>query len=267
MSSTQNRIDVQACPPPSGVVLERDSEGKLRVAGRGAYTGFGTSIPCAAKLSLTGGFSSKGKFKPHDNAAVRHAVMSNEYSICQRLYSQQSSNPSSMQHIISILALSNTSVSTWIISEWADGGTLDGYFSKLCEKKRWISEVGVEEFALKIFTAISNLHNIGIFNGDIKLDNVLLRDSRSLGAGIALTDFGLGRLLVNAPPASPLIPLGLMEELMVAHPATDGEGLKKVDTWKGGWLVLSLLGRNIFWMDYAWDGPASGMAQRRRDFF
>jgi len=91
-----------------------------------------------------------------------------------------------LPHIISVIELDRFDDYIYIVSDFADGGSLDNWIKDNDGKAS--SEAEATKIALEILTGLENLHEKGFVHRDIKPDNILIMNGKH-----CLADFGVSR--------------------------------------------------------------------------
>ncbi|KAG2430768.1 hypothetical protein HYH02_013607 [Chlamydomonas schloesseri] len=158
------------------------------------------------------------------------------------------------------LAIEEDATNYYIISEKCDGGSLQ----QMLDARGSLKEEELSQVAWCVLTFLSDLHKSGIYYGDLKPGNVILKDeypcsgaSSSGGGGggggclnVRVVDFGCSQLVSGSSDAAPLrglagSPLFLAPEILKGS----GYGLP-ADMWALGVSMYMLLcGRLPFWLE------------------
>ena len=90
-----------------------------------------------------------------------------------------------LPHIISVIELDRFEDYVYVVSDFADGGSLEKYLNKNGKAR---TETEAVQIALEILTGLENLHGKGFVHRDLKPDNILIMNGR-----FCLADFGISR--------------------------------------------------------------------------
>jgi serine/threonine protein kinase len=91
-----------------------------------------------------------------------------------------------LPHIISVIELDRFEDYVYVVSDFADGGSLEKWLKTNGGKAS--SEAEAVQIALEILTGLENLHGKGFVHRDLKPDNILIMNGR-----YCLADFGISR--------------------------------------------------------------------------
>lgn len=105
--------------------------------------------------------------------------MSTEISIVRRL---------SHSNIVSAYEVFESPCCFWLIMEWADSGDLHTFVNM--NRARYSGKLAAEHF-YQILLGINYLHSICVVHRDLKLENILLKNSKNGGLLVKISDFGL----------------------------------------------------------------------------
>ncbi|CCI48594.1 unnamed protein product [Albugo candida] len=150
--------------------------------------------------------------------------LKNELDILKRLH-----HP----HIVRVIGSCEDSVQLYMIMQLCRGKSL---FEHLYQEKRIFTEDEVKRMIRCLLRAIAFLHSNLIIHRDLKLENLLLEQSESIGT-LKLCDFGLstrfkkGEKLVRS--------LGTID--YIAPEVLEGEYTEKCDLWSVGVICYELL--------------------------
>ena len=115
-------------------------------------------------------------------------------------------------NILATYDVYETQTAVFIVMEYAAGGDL----LSVIEKRGVITEVDAARIIRQIGGAIAYLHSASIVHRDVKLENLLVTDSRLLL--VKLCDFGLSKILPKSASAAP----GELEAQMRSAVGTSG---------------------------------------------
>lgn len=88
-------------------------------------------------------------------------------------------------NIISVFELDRFEDYVYVVSDFADGGSLENW---LKENRQAASEAEAVEITLQILKGLENLHEKGFVHRDLKPDNILIMNGK-----LCLADFGISR--------------------------------------------------------------------------
>lgn len=88
-------------------------------------------------------------------------------------------------NIISVIELDRFEDYVYVVSDFADGGSLENW---LKENRQAASEAEAVEITLQILKGLENLHEKGFVHRDLKPDNILIMNGK-----LCLADFGISR--------------------------------------------------------------------------
>jgi len=137
------------------------------------------------------------------------------------------------QNVVRVLAVGKWTGSTYIVSEFVSGGTLDRIIQQgLTEPRR------AAELCLGIARGLAHAHQAGVIHRDLKPSNVMLDD----GSRPRLTDFGLARHAGEETIAVPGFLLGTPAYMSPeqAHGRADAVG-PETDIYSLGVILFRLL--------------------------
>ena len=92
-----------------------------------------------------------------------------------------------LPHIISVIELDQFEDYVYVISDFADGGSLEGWLKDTPSGKA-SSQAEAVKITLEILTGLENLHEKGFVHRDLKPDNILIMNGK-----FCLADFGISR--------------------------------------------------------------------------
>lgn len=91
-----------------------------------------------------------------------------------------------LPHIISVIELDRFEDYVYVVSDFADGGSLENWLKNNGGKAQ--TETEAVQIALEILTGLENLHGKNFVHRDLKPDNILIMNGRH-----CLADFGISR--------------------------------------------------------------------------
>lgn len=143
-------------------------------------------------------------------------------------------------HVVGLRAVFDTPDTLFIVMELVQGGEL---YEMIVERKTF-SEKDTSLIMGQVFSALEYLHGIGIVHRDLKLENMLLNDKKTLNVKVA--DFGLSKLY-----SGQALQTACGTPFYVAPDILLGTGYgPEVDMWACGVLLYILLsGRLPFHAD------------------
>jgi len=143
-------------------------------------------------------------------------------------------------HVVGLRAVFDTPTTLFIVMELVQGGEL---YELIVERKTF-SEQDTSHIMGQVFSALEYLHGIGIVHRDLKLENMLLNDKKTLSVKVA--DFGLSKLY-----SGQALQTACGTPFYVAPDILLGTGYgPEVDMWACGVLLYILLsGRLPFHAD------------------
>ena len=143
-------------------------------------------------------------------------------------------------HVVGLKAVFDTPNTLFIVMELVQGGEL---YEMIVERKTF-SEKDTSHIMKQVFSALEYLHGIGIVHRDLKLENMLLNDKKTLDVKVA--DFGLSKLY-----SGQALQTACGTPFYVAPDILLGTGYgPEVDMWACGVLLYILLsGRLPFHAD------------------
>ncbi|KAJ8662607.1 hypothetical protein O0I10_001569 [Lichtheimia ornata] len=149
----------------------------------------------------------------------------------------------SVEHpnIVSMVYLSETTESVYIVMELASGGEL---FQQLLQKGSY-TEKDASNLVRQMLQGLAYLHDQDIVHRDIKPENLLF-DTKEEGATLKITDFGLSKILKNHNDIL-MTACGTPGYVAPEILLQSGHG-KPVDLWSVGVIMYTLLsGYTPFW--------------------
>ena len=141
-------------------------------------------------------------------------------------------------NIIKIFEFYITSDAYYLILEYCEGGDLN-YFSKLHK----LTEKQIAYIMYQILSAINYCHKMKILHRDLKLDNILLKNSENNFCDIKICDFGTAQIFKKNEIQTEIIgTLGYMAPEVINEKYNE-----KCDLWSCGIMMYNLLtGNNPF---------------------
>ena len=100
-----------------------------------------------------------------------------------------------LPHIISVIELDKFDDYVYVVSDFADGGSLEKYLESVGEQP--LPETEAVKITLHILTGLENLHEKGIIHRDLKPDNILIMNGKC-----CLADFGVSREMKSQSKAT-----------------------------------------------------------------
>ncbi|CAD8058315.1 unnamed protein product [Paramecium primaurelia] len=94
--------------------------------------------------------------------------------------------PIDHQNVIKLLEIHEDNKQIYLIYEYAKGELFQEFQKKKTEKSQF-SEQQISNFMKQIFEGLKHIHSLNIMHRDIKLENILVKDSQT----IVIADFGL----------------------------------------------------------------------------
>ncbi|KAG2232524.1 hypothetical protein INT48_005414 [Thamnidium elegans] len=151
-------------------------------------------------------------------------------------------------NIVHLEATIETEQLMCIVLEYVEGGELFEFVQKMHQQLRMsqnskIDETVVKSIFLQLVQAVKWLHGHNIVHRDLKLENILIHNSKDTNQVVLkITDFGLARVV---DPESPLLTTRCGSEEYAApeiiQQSKDGYDGRKTDTWSLGIILYALL--------------------------
>jgi len=137
-----------------------------------------------------------------------------------------------LPHIISVIELDRFEDYVYVVSDYADGGSLEKYLKTNGGKAR--TEAEAVQIALEILTGLENLHGKGFVHRDLKPDNILIMNGR-----FCLADFGISREIKTHSKATGTA--GTMEYMPPEAFEKSPSVTTQTDIWAVGAILQRLL--------------------------
>lgn len=161
-------------------------------------------------------------FRPRDDS-FDFSKISKEVSVWKQLRG--------LPHIISVIELDQFDDYIYVVSDFADGGSLE----------RWLNQNGkassldeAVKITLEILTGLEKLHEKGFVHRDIKPDNILITNGSH-----CLADFGISREVKSHSKATSTA--GTLEYMPPEAFAKNASITKQTDIWAVGVILQKLL--------------------------
>ncbi len=135
-----------------------------------------------------------------------------------------------LPHIISVIELDRIDDYVYVVSDFAEGGSLENWLKDNGGKAS--SEAESIKITLEILTGLENLHDKGFVHRDIKPDNILIMNGK-----FCLADFGVSREMKTHSKATGTA--GTMEYM--PPEAFDNKVSIHTDIWAVGIILQKLL--------------------------
>jgi formylglycine-generating enzyme required for sulfatase activity/serine/threonine protein kinase len=139
-----------------------------------------------------------------------------------------------LPHIISVIELDKFEDYIYVVSDFADGGSLENWLKSNGGKAE--SEEHAVKIAIEILTGLENLHEKGVIHRDLKPDNILIMNGKH-----CLADFGVSREVKSQSKATGTA--GTMEYM--PPEAFENKFSVQTDIWAIGVILQRLLSGNI----------------------
>jgi formylglycine-generating enzyme required for sulfatase activity len=137
-----------------------------------------------------------------------------------------------LPHIISVIELDRFEEYVYVVSDFADGGSLEKWLKNNDGKAR--TEAEAVQIVLEILTGLENLHDKGFVHRDLKPDNVLIMNGK-----FCLADFGVSREIKTQSKATGTA--GTMEYMPPEAFAKTPSVTPQTDIWAIGVILQRLL--------------------------
>ena len=137
-----------------------------------------------------------------------------------------------LPHIISVIELDRFEDYVYVVSDFADGGSLEGWLKNNGGKAS--SETEAINIVLQILTGLENLHEKGFVHRDLKPDNILIMNGK-----FCLADFGVSREIKTHSKATGTA--GTMEYMPPEAFAKTPSITSQTDIWAVGVILQKLL--------------------------
>ncbi len=141
-----------------------------------------------------------------------------------------------LPHIISVIELDRFEDYVYVVSDFADGGSLEKWLKTNGGKAS--TETEAVQIALEILTGLENLHGKGFVHRDLKPDNILLMNGR-----FCLADFGISREIKTHSKATGTA--GTMEYMPPEAFEKTPSVTPQTDIWAVGVILQRLLTGNL----------------------
>lgn len=136
-----------------------------------------------------------------------------------------------LPHIISVIELDQFDDYIYVVSDFADGGSLERWLNK---NGKASSVDDAVKITLEILTGLEKLHEKGFIHRDIKPDNILITNGSH-----CLADFGISREVKSHSKATSTA--GTMEYMPPEAFAKSASITKQTDIWAVGVILQRLL--------------------------
>ncbi len=140
-----------------------------------------------------------------------------------------------LPHIISVIELDRFEDYVYVVSDFADGGSLETFLNKNGKAQ---TESEAVQIALEILTGLENLHGKGFVHRDLKPDNILIMNGR-----FCLADFGISREIKTHSKATGTA--GTMEYMPPEAFEKTPSITQQTDIWAVGAILQRLLTGNL----------------------
>jgi serine/threonine protein kinase len=136
-----------------------------------------------------------------------------------------------LPHIISVIELDQFDDYIYVVSDFADGGSLERWLNKNGKASSLDEAVKI---TLEILTGLDRLHDKGFIHRDIKPDNILITNGSH-----CLADFGISREVKSHSKATSTA--GTLEYMPPEAFAKNASITKQTDIWAVGVILQRLL--------------------------
>jgi serine/threonine protein kinase len=136
-----------------------------------------------------------------------------------------------LPHIISVIELDQFDDYIYVVSDFADGGSLERWLNKNGKASSLDEAVKI---TLEILTGLDRLHEKGFVHRDIKPDNILITNGSH-----CLADFGISREIKSHSKATSTA--GTLEYMPPEAFAKNASITKQTDIWAVGVILQKLL--------------------------
>ena len=136
-----------------------------------------------------------------------------------------------LPHIISVIELDQFDDYIYVVSDFADGGSLERWLNKNGKASSLDEAVKI---TLEILTGLDRLHEKGFIHRDIKPDNILITNGSH-----CLADFGISREVKSHSKATSTA--GTLEYMPPEAFAKNASITKQTDIWAVGVILQKLL--------------------------
>src|SRR5829696_8305979 len=154
-----------------------DQIGQFILLNKVGSGGFGDVWKAEKRTALDSNYFALKFFRPKDDR-IDFDKIGKELAVWKQLRG--------LPHIISVIELDRFEDYIYIVSDFADGGSLEKWFETNGGKAS--SEAEAIKITLQILTGLENLHEKGFVHRDIKPDNILIMNGK-----YCLADFGVSR--------------------------------------------------------------------------
>lgn len=148
--------------------------------------GFGDVWKAEKRTSLDSNYFALKFFRPKEDR-IDFEIVRKELAVWKQL--------KGLPHIISLVELDRFEEYVYIVSDFADGGSLEKWLTDNQGKAE--SEEEAIKIILQILTGLENLHEKGFVHRDLKPDNILIMNGK-----FCLADFGVSREIKENSKAS-----------------------------------------------------------------
>jgi len=213
------------------MIKKGDKIGEYMLVEKVGSGGFGDVWKAEKRTVLDTNHFALKFFRPKNDNLIDLEKIGKELSVWKKLRG--------LPHIISVIELDRFDDYVYVVSDFADGGSLEKYLNTKNDEP--LSEKEAVEITLDILTGLESLHNKQIIHRDLKPDNVLIMNGR-----YCLTDFGVSREIKSQSKATDAA--GTMEYM--PPEAFENKFSSKTDIWAVGVILQRLLtGRLPFQRD------------------
>lgn len=185
--------------------------------------GFGDVWKAEKRTVLDVNYFALKFFRPKDNGVDVESI-GKEMAVWKRL--------KGLPHIISVIELDQFEDYIYVVSDYADGGSLEKWLKNNDNKAS--SEAEAVSITLQILTGLENLHEKGFIHRDLKPDNILLMNGK-----FCLADFGVSREMKTHSKATGTA--GTMEYMPPEAFAAKPSITPQTDIWAVGVILQRLL--------------------------
>ncbi len=185
--------------------------------------GFGDVWKAEKRTALDVNYFALKFFRPKDDR-IDFDKIGKELAVWKRL--------KGLPHIISVIELDRFEDYVYVVSDFADGGSLENWLKDNNGKAS--NEAEAIKITLEILTGLENLHDKGFVHRDLKPDNILIMNGK-----YCLADFGISREIKTHSKATGTA--GTMEYMPPEAFEKTPSVTPQTDIWAVGVILQKLL--------------------------
>ncbi|MCY7346832.1 MAG: serine/threonine-protein kinase, partial [Pyrinomonadaceae bacterium] len=184
--------------------------------------GFGDVWKAEKRTALDSNYFALKFFRPKDDR-IDFDKIGKELAVWKQL--------KGLPHIISVIELDRFDDYVYVVSDFADGGSLEKW---LQDNGKASSQEEAVKITLQLLTGLENLHEKGFVHRDLKPDNILIMNGK-----YCLADFGISREIKTHSKATGTA--GTMEYMPPEAFTKTPSVTPQTDIWAVGVILQKLL--------------------------